>query len=118
MHTSVLNALLSFEVPFIDGAKLEDVMAVRRDDGEVFEDFRVHLESMLRELEFESDPAIMQRRAEHVRHELAEVQLRTIETQMPRLRRRASAEAVLAVATFAASLVAGGPWLLGTVAMG
>ena len=117
MRTAVLNAVLSFDVPFIEGATLHDVMAVRQQDGAAFEDFRVHLESELRELELEPDSATAHRRAEHVRHELAEVQLRAIERQMPRLRQRAAAQATIAVATLAASVVTGGASLFGTALM-
>jgi hypothetical protein len=114
IRTTVLNAMLSFELPFIPEASLRDVMIVRQQDGEAFMDFRLHLESRLRELELETDPEIARRKAEHIRHELAEVQVRAIERQMPRLRQRAAADAVIAVGTLAASVVTGGLSLIGS----
>jgi hypothetical protein len=109
-----VNAIVDLDVPFLPEASVSDIMRVRQDEGEAFQAFRDALEAQLRELELEEDPERARIKAEHVRHELATIQLAAVERQVKKFRRKFVTDSVLAVGTLAAALPTGGLSLLGT----
>ena len=112
--TTTLNAVVNFDVPFLEGIAIDDLMRVRQEEGEAFEAFRNSLEKELRSLELEVDPDVAKIKAEHVRHELATVQLAAIETQIKSFKTKLFADSALAIGSLLASVPTGGLSLIGT----
>jgi hypothetical protein len=73
--TDTTDALMSLELPFLCDVDIETLMRVRQSEGEAFQNFRVELEKLLRELRTIADPEQTERKAQNAVHELTEVQL-------------------------------------------
>lgn len=111
---TTLNAVLNFDVPLLEGVAIEDLMRVRQEEGEAFQAFRFALERELRALELESDSVIARAKADHVRHELASVQLAAIKSQVKSYRTKLFADSALGIGSLLASVPTGGLSLIAT----
>ncbi len=106
MHTA--NIVLSVDLPFLDNIDTDKLMNVRRNDGEVFQNFRNELDKRLWDLRFETDPQLLRSKAEGVFHDLGVVQTSALSVKAKDLKRGALAQATVVIATLAGSLVAAG----------
>jgi hypothetical protein len=95
IKTNTVNTLLNMELPFLDSVDIETLMKVRRDDGEAFKNFRVELDSKLKQLRLENDPKRLSVLAANAMHELSEVQLHQITQKLSEIKHRALADAAI-----------------------
>lgn len=100
------DCVLNLDLPYIDDISMSDLMSVRENDGDAFQRFRAELEGRLRELRAETDPAVVQSRAEDVMHELAVVQRSEIQQQLARLKKTLPVSVL--VGGLSATMVTGG----------
>ena len=100
------NCVLNLDLPYITDISVLDLMSVREHDGGTFQRFRAELESHLRELRAETDPAVVQAKAEDVMHELGVVQCAEIQQQLDRLKKTMPISVL--VGGLSATLVTGG----------
>jgi hypothetical protein len=105
--THTANLILNVELPFLDNIDIDQLMSVRTDDGEVFENFRNELDSQLWDLRFESDPDRLRLKAQKVFHDLGTVQTQALRIKARDLKKGALAQAVILSAGFAGTLMAG-----------
>lgn len=112
-HTA--TAVLNLELPFLDKVDLATLMRVRTDDGEAFENFRLELESKLRDLRLEKDPESITEKAKNAMHEICEVQIQRVESKITSLRKSALAESVVFIAGLAGAVQSGGWSILGSI---
>lgn len=98
---------LQFELPFMDRLTADDLMAIRR-HGEAFEGFRSELRRNLRELRGIKSQEDLQQGLENVQHDITEVQVRRIQTDMRQLRGHLFREAVIGFASLATVIVSQG----------
>jgi len=112
-HTA--TAVLNLELPFLDKVDLATLMRVRTNDGEAFDNFRLELESKLRDLRLEKDPESIRKKAEHAIHEISEVQLPRVKSKIKSLKKSALAEAVVFMAGLAGAVQSGGWSLIGAI---
>jgi hypothetical protein len=115
-HTA--NTLLNLEVPFAPDASIERLMDIRVSDGEAFQDFRIALEKQFRELQLTTDADELRLKAGHAVHELTEVQLRAVTTQVRRLAENSALDGVIGAAGLGASFLTGGLSLVATAIAG
>ncbi|MFN9431508.1 MAG: hypothetical protein ACK5YZ_02965 [bacterium] len=99
------NVLLNVDVPFLDGLSVEDLMRVRRDDGEVFENFRHELTKQFYDVQSEPDPVLRNAKAQKVFHDLGRVQTHQLEIKASDLKKGALANAVLLSAGLTGSIL-------------
>jgi hypothetical protein len=104
-HTA--NTVLNVEVPFLDAIDTETLMSIRRNDGEVFQNFRNELESRLFEVRLESDPERRRIKAEKAFHDLGVVQVHALRTKANELIKSSVLQAVITGATLVASVATG-----------
>lgn len=109
------DCVLNLELPFLKGISIDDLMSVRRDDGEAFELFRRELESRFRELRTETDPEILSRKIQNLFHELNEVQVTKINQKVKSMKKGALASSVIAVGGLAGSVVTSGWSIAATI---
>jgi hypothetical protein len=99
----------------MDKISSRDLMNLRNNDGEAFQNFRTDLEARFRELRYEIDSAIIKRKIVDIEHEMSEVQVRAISNKIKSVRRAALADLGLAFSGLAAAVVTSGVSLLGTL---
>lgn len=112
---NAIECVLRMKLPYMDKINSRDLMALRNNDGEAFQSFRMDLEARFRELRHESDPAVISQKIFDIEHEMSEVQLRAISNKIKSVRRAALADVGLAVSSLAAAVVTSGVSLLGTL---
>lgn len=117
LDKDLANLALKMDVPAVTDVSISNLMTVRVQHGEPFENFRVLLQRELRKLRDVADAGELERRIQEVGHEL-EAQLHDIRQQMRRIRRELIGEAATAVASLTASAFTGGTSLLGLAAAG
>jgi len=104
-HTA--NVLLELDVPFLDEIDTATLMAVRRDEGESFQQFRHFLEQQFWDLQHEPDSNKARSKAERVLHDVGTVQHGMLAAKVQQLRRGALAQAVVMGATLTGTFLAG-----------
>lgn len=104
-HTA--NVLMQLTLPFLDEIDPSTLMAVRRDDGEAFQQFRHYLEQQVWDLKTEADPIKARSKADRVVHELGVVQREALSAKLKQLRRGALAQTAILWATLTGTFLAG-----------
>lgn len=112
---NAIECVLKMKLPYMDKISSRDLMNLRNNDGEAFQNFRIDLEARFRELRYESDSAIIKRKIVDIEHEMSEVQVRAISTKIKSVRRAALADVGLAFSGLAAAVATSGVSLLGTL---
>jgi hypothetical protein len=108
IQTNTVNALLKFDLPFLDKIDIDTLMKVRRDDGEAFADFRLELDKQLRTLRGITDPDELRRKTEDVFHELTEVQVSRIDRKTTSLKKQMLFDVVIATGSLLGAIQTGG----------
>ncbi|MEK6279174.1 MAG: hypothetical protein AABN95_02365 [Acidobacteriota bacterium] len=108
IQTNTVNALLNFDLPFLDKIDIDTLMTVRRDDGEAFADFRLELDKQLRTLRGIIDPDELKRKTEEVFHELTEVQISRIDRKITSLKKQVLLDVVIATGSLMGAIQTGG----------
>ena len=80
------NCILNIELPFITNISLDNLMKIRNNESEAFQNFRTELERNFRELRLEADPRNLKIKIENVIHELTEVQVTKIDQDLKKLK--------------------------------
>lgn len=114
IQSNTLNCTMQMDIPFLSKVSSADLMSIRNNDGEVFQSFRAELEKGLRSARHESDPAKIRAIIEDTQHELFEVQIRQITSQVKNIKRTYLADAVIAIAGIGFSITTSGASLIAT----
>jgi hypothetical protein len=101
------STLVELDLPFLDDVDTATLMAVRRDEGHAFEQFRHYLEQQFWDLQTETDPIKARSKADKVVHELVMVQHEILSEKIRQLRRGALAQAVILSATLTGTFITG-----------
>ncbi|MCR8661692.1 hypothetical protein NVV81_04870 [Pseudomonas carnis] len=112
---NAIECILRMKLPYMDKIRSADLMRLRNNDGEAFQNFRTDLEARFRDLRYEKDPEVIRRKIIDVEHEMSEVQVRAISTKIKSVRKAALADFGLAVGGLAAGFATSGMSLLGTL---
>ncbi|MGP1386190.1 MAG: hypothetical protein ACTS2F_21705 [Thainema sp.] len=104
IQNSTANILLNMELPFLEDLDIATVMSIRMNNGEEFQNFRVHLEKQFRELRLIEDPHELKLRAENALHELEAVQIQAIEQKIKQIRRIGILDAIVLTGGLLASI--------------
>ncbi|WP_413665006.1 hypothetical protein ACG1BZ_07115 [Microbulbifer sp. CNSA002] len=110
------NCILNMELPFLERISSSDLMSLRMNDGEEFHNFRIELESKLRELRHETSPEVIKGKIEDIEHEMFDVQVQKINAKISSVRGVALADSGIAFAGLAAGFATSGASLIGTFA--
>lgn len=78
MTTEIANLFLKLELPFLNDVSISDVMKVRMNEDDAFQNFRVELEKQLRDLRSITDSYELKIKLNSVAHEL-KIQVREVE---------------------------------------
>ena len=116
LQTDLANMALQFEVPTLSKATTADLMDVRMNEGEAFQNFRVALEAELRSLRGIDDPEERRQRLEEVQHEFEVVQLHQVRTEIGRVKRSLIGESLAGVASMSATFFSPQATIFGLVA--
>ena len=108
LKTDVLNLSLDLSLPILENVTLNHILDIRKKDGESFENFRIELEQQLRELRTINDPDELSIRLENVTHEIVDVQIREVEKNIARIKRKMFPDALILVGGLAAVIQAQG----------
>jgi hypothetical protein len=114
IKTNTINAILNFELPFIEGVNIDTLMKVRISEGEAFESFRIALEQHFRELRTINNPEELTITAQNIIHELNEVQVHNIERQIKNLKKKIAIETSIGIGGLAGAIQTGGWSLIAT----
>ena len=101
IREDLANLAMRFELPFLDDLTVEDLMTIRRLEGEAFENYRLELERQLRSLRAIESEEELVRCLEEVQHEIAEVQVRHVQKEVRRVKRDIFREAFIGAASLA-----------------
>ncbi|MDZ8056504.1 MAG: hypothetical protein RMX68_007290 [Aulosira sp. ZfuVER01] len=81
------NVLLKIKLPFLENIDIANLMKIRMNYGEEFQNFRINLDKQFRDLRLVKDPEELKIKAQNALHELTEVQLHTINHKVSQLRK-------------------------------
>lgn len=87
-HSSIMNLVLDLNLPVLEGVSLDSILEIRQKDGEVFQNFRLDLETKLRTLRQIDDTHKLKAEIENVTHELSEVQVNEVNKKIAKIKRR------------------------------
>ncbi|WP_323894530.1 hypothetical protein [Aeromonas veronii] len=116
IQTNAFDSIMKMDLPFLQGVNAHDLMSIRQNDGEEFANFRRELESSLKELRYEQDPLIVQRKIQDIEHEIFESQVQKINTKVKSIKQVSFADLSIAFIGLSTSVATSGLSLLGTLA--
>jgi hypothetical protein len=108
LKNDVAYKTLDLELPIIKDIQLEDIIRIRQNDGEAFQNFRIYLESKLREVRQIDNPQELFIALENISHELTEVQIREINQKLKQAKRGILADIVVGAAGLLTMVQTGG----------
>jgi hypothetical protein len=111
IKTYTSRALLNLDLPLLEGVDATTLMKIRTSEAEAFQNFRDTLERSFRELRLENDPERLRIKTENLIHELTEVQIRQINSNIASLQKSALVETVIALGGLVGAVHTGG-WSL------
>ena len=112
VHTA--NTFLNLDLPVLAGVSPEDIMRIRKDEGEAFQRFRLLLDQKLSSVREKDDPAEANRTAEYAVHELTQVRMDEIDAKMKGVKEKLAANALIVGLGLAATVQTVGVGLLST----
>lgn len=118
IREDLANLAMRFELPFLDDLSVDDLMTIRRLEGEAFESYRLELQRQLRGLRAIESEEELVRCLEGVQHEIAEVQVRHVQKEVRRLKRNLFREAAIGVASLATMIPSHGVSVLALLLAG
>jgi len=118
IREDLANLAMRFELPFLDGLSVDDLMNIRRREGEAFESYRLELQRQLRGLRAIESEEELVRCLEGVQHEIAEVQVRHVQKEVRRLKRNLFRKAAVGVASLATMIPSQGVSVLALLLAG
>jgi len=118
IREDLANLAMRFELPFLDGHSVDDLMNIRQREGEAFESYRLELQRQLRGLRAIESEEELVRCLEGVQHEIAEVQVRHVQKEVRRLKRNLFREAAVGVASLATMIPSQGVSVLALLLAG
>lgn len=108
LKADVARLALSLRLPYLQGVSIEQLMHIRSEEGEAFQNFRRSLETKLRELRTEVDEEKVRIKLQNIEHELLEVQVAEVNREVRRFERNFAASALVGAASLVAVLPSGG----------
>lgn len=102
------GSVLNIELPALENINIDDLMRVRRVDGEAFKHFRYALERGFRELRLEDNPDKLQIKQENLVHELTDLRVREIDSQIQSLKRSVLADLSITLAVLGGAFFTSG----------
>lgn len=109
------DCILNLDLPFLENVSINDLMAIKMNDGEAFEMFRRELERNFRELRLENDQNIINTKIENIVHELNDVQVTKIDQKIKEIRKGALVQTGIAIGGLAGSVATSGLSLAATL---
>ena len=117
-HSSVpvqtANTFLNLDLPVLAGVSAEEIMRIRKDEGEAFQRFRLLLDQKLSSVRENDNPEEAERAAEYAVHELTQVRIDEIDTKLKGVKEKLAANALIAGLGLAATVQTTGVGLLST----
>ena len=108
------NTFLNLDLPVLAGVSAEEIMRIRRDEGEAFQRFRLLLDQKLSSVREKANPEEAERAAEYAVHELTQVRIDEIDTKLKGVKEKLAANAIIAGLGLAATVQTAGVGLLST----
>jgi hypothetical protein len=105
-HT--VNLLMNFDLPFMEGINIDNIMKIRLEDGEAFNSFRINLEKHFKVLREINDEDTLKTKLDNAIHEINEVQLSEINNKINSLKKMATLDFTILLAGFAGTIQTGG----------
>ena len=118
LETDLARLSLQVDVPVLTSVSVADLMRVRSENGEAFQNFRRLLQRRVRDLRRIDDPSDLSLKLEEASHELTELQVQEVSAAINRVRREFAYEGLVAAASIAAILPTGGASLASLVGVG
>ncbi|OBQ35275.1 MAG: hypothetical protein AN485_14025 [Anabaena sp. MDT14b] len=117
--TNTANILLDMELPFLENIDISNIMNIRMNHGEEFQNFRLHLEKQFRDLRLVKDPEERKIKAENAFHELNEVQIHAINQKMSQIKKtNVFLDGIIAVGSLLAAIPTSGWSIIATAGRG
>ncbi|MGK3981497.1 hypothetical protein WME99_00560 [Sorangium sp. So ce136] len=102
------GSILNIDLPALENVDLADLMRVRSVDGEAFKHFRYALERGFRELRLEDDPDKLRIKRDNLVHELTDLRIREIDSQIRSLKKSALADLSVTLAVLGGAFFTSG----------
>ncbi len=103
------NTILNMELPFMDQIDVSTLMEIRMNDGEEFQNFRLHLEKQFKDLRLIKDPEELKIKAENAMHELSDVQVHVVNQKMNQIKNKSYVvDAVILLGSLVSAIQSGG----------
>lgn len=104
----VAQYAMQFDLPFFTDLSAEDIVRVRQDSGQSFENYRYALEQGLRDLRHITDGAEVARRFADLRHEFTAGQIPAVERAVQSARKGLMTGAAVGIASLVTAVPSGG----------
>jgi hypothetical protein len=101
IDSEMANLSLKLEIPYLDNISSHDLMYLRNNDGDAFENFRISLQRCVRSLRHEKNKQKLAKQLEDIQHELVDVQVREIELKIKKLKKQSFIDIAIGIASLA-----------------
>jgi hypothetical protein len=114
IELNTANTLLNIELPFLHEVEASTLMSIRLNEGEAFQNFRVHLDKQFRDLRLVKDPNELKVKADNALHELRVVQIQAINQKLNSIKKVSALDTIVLIGGLLASIqsVQSGAWSL------
>lgn len=108
IQSDIANLAFQLDIPFLDNVSAEDLMYIRKNDGEAFDNFRINLQRHLRSVRHESDLQVVAKKLEDIQHELIDVQLKEIDLKIKHIKKHLYGSVAVGLASLATIIPSSG----------
>ena len=115
MNCTNADVAMKLDLPFLYNLTTEDILEIRSDYGEAFDNFRSELNTKLIELESAEDGDILAKRIKSIERELTETNLHEIEKERKKLQKTLKRDFSCAAGILIANYHLGGSMMAGAV---
>ena len=116
LETDLANIVLNLDLPVINNIALDELLEIRSNDGQAFENFRMSLRSKLKNLRLIDDPIILKKSIENLKHELLEVEIHSVNKAFQDIKRKIGNDTAIFFGSLVSSYSTGGLTLVGAAA--
>ncbi len=115
IQTFSANQLINLDLPFIQNIDLNELMAIRRSEEDVFTNFRIELERNFRDLRCLTDVKEIKYKKENILHELNSVQTNRINRRFEHIKKQLGINSTILLGSLLGASITNGFSLLASI---
>ena len=114
VESRLASLAVKLDLPIVDNIQLKELINIRNNYGEAFQNFRTELNSRLLSIDSITDPELIAKELDRIRYEMMNIQVEEVNKEYRKIMRTLKYDAVTAIGSLIASIPTGGLTLVGT----